>query len=115
MDRPDEKSLLKQFRRRKYGTLAAGILVDLIGMSSYTLPLVGESTDLVVGPLSGLACWWLHGQRLGGLGGVFAFLEEIGPGTDWVPTLSLVWVLRYVVRGDKTRQEFLDQALPKRA
>ena len=111
MKKPNERSetttaIRREFNKKKYARLLAGLAVDLVGMSSYALPLVGESTDLVFAPLSGLACWLLYGKTLGGLGGVFGALEEWGPGTDVIPTLTLVWLYKYGLRGDKSLAEF---------
>ena len=96
----------REFNKKKYTRLLAGLAVDLFGMSSYALPVLGESTDLVFAPLSGLACWLLYGKTLGGLGGVFGTLEEWGPGTDAIPTLTLVWLYKYGLRGRRSRAEF---------
>ena len=111
MKKPNERSettaaIRREFNKKKYTRLLAGLAVDLVGMSSYALPLVGESSDLVFAPLSGLACWLLYGKTLGGLGGVFGALEEWGPGTDVIPTLTLVWLYKYSLRGDKSLAEF---------
>ena len=38
--------------------------------------------------------------------GVFGALEEWGPGTDVIPTLTLVWLYKYSLRGDKSLAEF---------
>jgi hypothetical protein len=99
----------RQYAKKKYARLLTGLAVDLVGMSSYALPLLGESTDLVFGPLSGIACWLLYRKTLGGLGGVFGLLEELGPGTDIVPTLTLVWLYKYGVRGGRTYAEFVTE------
>lgn len=96
----------QEFNKKKYTCLLAGLAVDLVGMSSYALPVLGESTDLVFAPLSGLACWLLYGKTLGGLGGVFGALEEWGPGTDMIPTLTLVWLYKYGLQGRRSRAEF---------
>ena len=70
------------------------IILDLIGMSSFFFPLVGEFTDLIWAPLSALIFNYLFGGRLGKIGGVLSFLEEIFPFTDIIPSFTIGWLIR---------------------
>ncbi len=70
------------------------ILMDLMGMASYTLPAIGETFDLIWAPISGFIFYKLFGGRLGLIGGVLDFLEEILPFTDVIPSFTIAWFIR---------------------
>lgn len=70
------------------------IIMDLIGMASYILPGVGEFSDIVWAPISGYVFYKLFGGRLGLIGGVLDFLEEILPYTDIIPSFTIAWFIR---------------------
>ena len=70
------------------------ILMDLIGMASFALPGIGETFDLVWAPISGYVFFKLFGGRLGLIGGVLDFLEELLPFTDIIPSFTIAWFIR---------------------
>lgn len=70
------------------GKLALSIIVDTIGMTSYSFPLVGEISDAVWAPISAILIFWMYGDLVGaGVG----FVEEFATGTDIIPTATLMW------------------------
>ncbi|HXS56975.1 MAG TPA: hypothetical protein VN726_12680 [Hanamia sp.] len=71
------------------------IVMDLIGLTSYLLPVIGETEDLIWAPVSGIIFYFLFGRkRFGMLGGILSFLEEISPGLDFIPTFTIAWFIR---------------------
>ena len=70
------------------------ILMDLIGMSSYFFPGMGEFSDIIWAPISGYVFFKIFGGRLGLIGGVLDFLEEILPFTDIIPSFTIAWFIR---------------------
>ena len=70
------------------------ILMDLIGMASFALPAIGETFDLIWAPISGYVFFKLFGGRLGLIGGVLDFLEELLPFTDIIPSFTIAWFIR---------------------
>jgi hypothetical protein len=74
--------------------IALCIIMDLIGMSSYFIPALGEFTDIVWAPISGFIFFKLFGGRFGLIGGVLDFLEEILPFTDIIPSFTIAWFIR---------------------
>ena len=71
------------------------LLLDLMGMVSYLLPVIGETEDVLWAPLSAIIFYFLFGKKkFGLLGGVFSFLEEISPGFDFIPTFTIAWLIR---------------------
>ncbi len=70
------------------------ILLDVIGMASYIFPALGEFIDIIWAPISGFMFYKLFGGRLGMIGGVLNFLEEIIPATDVIPSFTIAWFIR---------------------
>ena len=67
------------------------ILLDLIGMLSYVVPGMGELMDVVWAPISAFLFSMLFG---GAKGTIIAFLEEILPFTDVIPTFTITYFIR---------------------
>ncbi|MFT3979003.1 MAG: hypothetical protein QM687_00945 [Ferruginibacter sp.] len=79
-------------------SLALCILLDIVGYASFGLPVLGEFADIVWAPVSGFLFYKLFGGKWGLLGGGFSFLEEFLPFTDFIPTFSIAWAMRYFGR-----------------
>ena len=75
-------------------------------MASYIIPVVGESVDLVWGPISGVLIFFLFHKRT--KMAIFGFVEEVIPlpFTDFIPTALIAWFLDYVKDKNKTLSEF---------
>ena len=78
--------------------LILGIVFDLIGMLSFTIPLVGEFSDVVWAPLAGFLMTWMYKGKVGKIAGILTFLEEILPFTDIIPSFTLTWIYTYLIR-----------------
>jgi hypothetical protein len=70
------------------------IAMDLIGMFTYIIPAFGEFADIVWAPISGFIFYKMFGGRVGIIGGVLNFLEEIIPFTDFIPSFTIAWFIR---------------------
>ena len=82
-------------KKSRLPRLSLCILLDLIGYTSYLLPVIGETEDLVWAPVSGILFYFLFGRKKFGVwGGIFSFLEEISPGLDFIPTFTIAWFIR---------------------
>lgn len=79
---------------RKQPSLVFCILMDLIGYATYTVPVLGELGDIVWAPISGLIFFLTFGGWRGALGGLGNFIEELLPGTDFIPSFTLMWLYR---------------------
>ncbi|MDO5636202.1 MAG: hypothetical protein Q4G18_03020 [Myroides sp.] len=84
--------------KNKYRLLILGVLFDLIGMLSFTIPLIGEFSDVVWAPIAGLLLKTMYKGKIGTIGGIIAFVEEALPGLDFIPTFTLTWVYTYLLR-----------------
>jgi hypothetical protein len=67
--------------------------MDLIGMATYAIPLLGEFGDVIWAPVSAFIFYKAFGGTKGMLGGAFNFLEEILPGFDFIPTFTIMYFL----------------------
>jgi hypothetical protein len=70
------------------------IVFDLIGYASYSIPVLGEFADIIWAPVSGFIFFLLFGGWRGAMGGVFNFIEELLPGTDFIPSFTIMWLMR---------------------
>ena len=82
----------------KNRNLFLGLLFDAIGMLSFTIPFVGEFSDVVWAPIAGYLMTTMYKGTVGKVGGVVAFLEEILPFSDFIPTFTLTWIYNYVIK-----------------
>ncbi|WP_366182475.1 hypothetical protein [Flavobacterium ovatum] len=85
----------------KIRDLILGILFDVIGMMSFTIPFIGEFGDVVWAPISGMIMVWMYKGKMGKVAGVVSFLEEIFPITDFIPSFTLMWLYTYFVKKGK--------------
>jgi hypothetical protein len=87
---------------QKYGKLILCILMDIIGYATFSIPLLGEFGDIVWAPISAFVFYKTFGGWKGALGGVFNFVEEILPFTDFIPTFTITWVLQDLFKKQPT-------------
>eukprot|EP00566_Odontella_aurita_P010159 CAMPEP_0113533422 /NCGR_PEP_ID=MMETSP0015_2-20120614/4598_1 /TAXON_ID=2838 /ORGANISM="Odontella" /LENGTH=432 /DNA_ID=CAMNT_0000432477 /DNA_START=215 /DNA_END=1513 /DNA_ORIENTATION=- /assembly_acc=CAM_ASM_000160 len=76
------------------GKLIASLLIDLIGSSSYLLPLVGEAFDLSWAPTQAVLVAAMYDDVSPSLKYV-AFAEEILPFTDLIPSATYGWLREF--------------------
>lgn len=79
--------------------LILGILLDAIGMLSFTIPYIGEFSDVVWAPLAGFLMTKMYEGRVGKVAGLLTFVEEIIPFTDVVPSFTITWIYTYWIKG----------------
>ncbi|QCX39530.1 hypothetical protein FF125_14180 [Aureibaculum algae] len=82
----------------KFGILALSILFDAIGMLSFAIPGIGEFSDVIWAPISALLVFKMYQGAVGKIGGMVSFIEEIVPGLDFIPTFTLTWIYKYVIK-----------------
>ena len=75
-------------------SLAFCLLMDLVGYASYTIPGLGEFSDIVWAPISAIIFFVMFGGWKGAVGGIFNFVEEVLPGTDFIPSFTIMWAIR---------------------
>ncbi len=87
---------------KKYKMLALSLLFDAIGMLSFTIPFIGEFGDIVWAPISALLIYKMYRGAEGRIGGMVSFFEELIPGLDFIPTFTLTWIYKYVIKNRKS-------------
>lgn len=78
--------------------LLLGILLDLVGMLSFSVPVVGEFSDVVWAPIATYIMIRMYKGNVGRVAGTIAFLEEIVPFTDAIPAFTLTWIYTYLIK-----------------
>lgn len=81
----------------KQKKLVLSIIFDAIGM----IPFI----DIVWAPVSGFLMSKLYKGNKGKVAGIISFIEEIIPGTDFIPTFTLMWIYTYVFSSEKKAEE----------
>ena len=82
----------------KIKKLLLGLLFDGIGMISLLMPGVGPALDLLWAPVSAWLITRMYPGRAGKAAGFIAFIEEVLPGTDIVPTFTLMWIYTFFIQ-----------------
>ncbi|MBG9376872.1 hypothetical protein I5907_11535 [Panacibacter sp. DH6] len=78
------------------------IVMDIVGYATYAIPGLGEFGDIIWAPVSGLIFFKTFGGWKGAFGGIFNFAEELLPGTDFIPSFTIMWLFQYAA-GRKTK------------
>ena len=81
--------------------LILGIVFDAVGMLSFSIPFLGEFSDVIWAPLSGLILARMYKGTVGKVGGFISFAEELLPFTDIIPTFTLTWIYTHIIRKDR--------------
>jgi hypothetical protein len=81
---------------KKQPSLIFCILMDIIGYFTYAIPLLGEFADVIWAPISGIIFYVTFGGWKGTFGGLFNFVEELLPGTDFIPSFTIMWFIQYL-------------------
>jgi hypothetical protein len=83
--------------------LILGIVFDAID-AFFTIPLIGEFSDVVWAPTAGYLMTVMYKGKIGKVGGN---LYEIFPFTDFIPSFTLTWIYTYLVK----RIKFIEVAV----
>jgi len=79
---------------KKQPSLIFCILMDVAGYATYAIPGLGEFADILWAPISSVIFMVTFGGVKGIVGGVGNFMEEILPGTDFIPSFTIMWVIQ---------------------
>jgi hypothetical protein len=106
-------SLEKRYNTKKNAFLIISVLLDGVGLLSYFVPAFGELGDAIWSPLAGLIMFAMYGGYLGAFGGIFVFLEELIPFSDFIPGFFIMWLLKYLVYAKKSRRQYMENSEEK--
>jgi hypothetical protein len=82
----------------KYKKLLLGLVFDAIGYASFIIPGIGEFSDIIWAPVSAWVILKMYKGNTGKIAGIVAFIEEILPGLDIIPTFTLTWLYTYLFK-----------------
>jgi len=72
-------------------TLTFCLIMDLLGSATFLLPGLGEWFDILWAPISALIFFKSFGGKVGRIGSIINFAEEILPFTDIIPTFTIAY------------------------
>lgn len=98
---------MKNFKKT---LLIKGLAYDAIGMATYAIPLIGPFLDLLWAPYAAKLMSEMYPGKKGKIASVIVFLEEILPGTDVIPTFTLMWLYTFVWKKEKSGKEVIIEA-----
>ncbi|RAR48521.1 hypothetical protein [Flavobacterium lacus] len=78
--------------------LVLSLLFDFIGMLSYLIPFLGEISDVIWAPIAGLIMLKMYKGTVGTVSGILVFIEELMPGLDFIPTFTITWIYKYIIK-----------------
>ena len=70
------------------------LIMDLLGAATYALPFLGELGDILWAPISSVIFFITFGGWKGFIGGIANLAEEVLPGTDFIPSFTLMWLMQ---------------------
>jgi hypothetical protein len=79
---------------RKQPSLLFCILMDLVGYITYAIPGFGEFGDILWAPVSAIIFFITFGGFKGATGGLLNFIEELLPGTDFIPSFTIMYMMQ---------------------
>jgi hypothetical protein len=100
MEENIQKGSISDGSNLKTKKLILGLLFDAIGMLSFTIPYIGEFSDIVWAPLAGFLMTKMYEGRVGKVAGFLTFVEEFAPFTDVIPSFTLTWMYTYWIKGN---------------
>jgi hypothetical protein len=77
------------------------ILMDFVGYATYAIPGLGEFADILWAPVSSIIFMKTFGGLKGVLGGFGNFIEELLPGTDFIPSFTIMWFIQNMQKKNK--------------
>lgn len=92
MKMQEVKTINESDRTRK---LLLGLLLDGVGMISFTIPWIGEFSDVIWAPVAAFIMTRMYKGRVGRVASVLTFIEEALPFTDIIPSFTLTWIYTY--------------------
>lgn len=88
--------------------LIKGLVYDAIGMATYAVPVVGPFLDLLWAPYAAKVMSDMYPGKKGKLASVIVFIEEILPGTDIIPTFTLMWLYTFVWKKESAKDIIIE-------
>ncbi len=78
--------------RFNWKKLVLSLILDAIGVISFSVPGIGEFQDVIWAPLSAYILMKMYPGQTGKIAGTIEFIEEILPFSDFIPTFTLTFI-----------------------
>ncbi len=85
-----------------------GLAYDLAGMATVAIPIIGPFLDLLWAPYAAKKMSEMYPGRKGKLASALVFLEEILPGTDVIPTFTLMYLYTHVWKKTPSKAQIIE-------
>ena len=79
-------------------TLTFCLIMDLLGSATFLLPGLGEWFDILWAPVSAMLFFNSFGGKVGRIGSIINFAEEILPFTDFIPTFTIAYFYNHYLK-----------------
>ncbi|MFV8225938.1 hypothetical protein [Christiangramia aquimixticola] len=96
---------MKLFKNKIF---AKGLVYDLAGMATVAIPFIGPFLDLLWAPYASRKMREMYPGKNGKLASVIVFIEEILPGTDIIPTFTLMYLYTHVWKRSKVQPQVIE-------
>lgn len=88
--------------------LVRSITYDLIGMATMAVPFIGPFLDIIWAPYAASKMREMYPGKKGKLASVLVFLEEILPGTDIIPSFTLMYFYTFVWKKEPLKPQVIE-------
>lgn len=105
----------RAYQREKSSKLLLALAFDAVGMLTFLAPGLGEVIDVAWAPIAAVANFFLFRGATGLMGGAGTFLEEMLPMTDWIPSFTITWGIKYIVKENDTLADFAKRHRERKA
>ncbi|WP_417941869.1 hypothetical protein [Flavobacterium sp. RS13.1] len=95
---------VKVVEDNRISKLLIGLVLDGIGMVSFSIPLLGEFSDVIWAPIAVFIMTRMYKGRVGRVTSILTFVEEIIPFTDVIPSFTITWIYTYFFQRQKEIQ-----------
>lgn len=85
----------------KYKLLRLGVFMDVVGMLTMVIPVVGPFLDVLWAPYAAKKMTDMYEGSSGKVASIVVFVEELVPGLDFIPTFTLMWLYTFVFKRTK--------------
>ena len=92
----------------KNKTFIKGLVYDLAGMATVGIPVIGPFLDIIWAPYAAKKMSEMYPGRKGKLASILVFIEEILPGTDIIPTFTLMYLYTYVWKKEPLQAQVIE-------
>lgn len=90
--------LITKITQHKKVSLITGLILDALGLVSFSIPYFGEFSDIIWAPITAYVMAKMYPNRTGKIASVFVFLEEILPFTDVIPSFTFMWIYTHIIK-----------------